>query len=371
MQQRNYAIQYIRGLAMLGVIGIHVGAYSLDSPSANIHLFAILDIFTRFSVPIFFFLSAFGLFLNHDLYSGFSYITFIKRRFHAVAIPYFVWSFLYLVRYYSSVNWSPSALLETFIFGLACYHLYFLVILLWFYLLMPVWRWLLRHIVATPLPALFILLIFQIFFNYYSSYMLHYQPQNHIVALLLQYRLNYVVLHYIFIFLFGAICALRFSDFTAFIKKYRSQINIFFFASLAALLANYYWLLYIRGLTPVDASGIVHQLNPLGVIYTLAACLFFYAQFETISSKIIASLLNTLGHYSYTVYLLHPFVLAFLTGLVLKMHLSPTPPIIVAVFFGVSLLSLLLAILMEKLSQQFYMIGVLLTGSKQRPSMKA
>jgi surface polysaccharide O-acyltransferase-like enzyme len=62
MSQRIAAIEHIRGLAMLGVIGIHTGAWSLSNPAVNIHLFALFEIVSRFSVPIFFFITAFGLF---------------------------------------------------------------------------------------------------------------------------------------------------------------------------------------------------------------------------------------------------------------------------------------------------------------------
>ena len=56
------AITYMRGLCMLGVIGIHVGSYALANPAINIHLLGLLEIVSRFTVPAFFFLSAFGLF---------------------------------------------------------------------------------------------------------------------------------------------------------------------------------------------------------------------------------------------------------------------------------------------------------------------
>ena len=56
-KQRIPAIEYIRGISMLGVIGIHTGSQYLSNPASNIHLVAMFEIFTRFSVPIFFFIS--------------------------------------------------------------------------------------------------------------------------------------------------------------------------------------------------------------------------------------------------------------------------------------------------------------------------
>ena len=57
-KQRLSAIEYIRGISMLGVIGIHVGSQYLMNPAANIHLVAVFETVTRFAVPIFFFISA-------------------------------------------------------------------------------------------------------------------------------------------------------------------------------------------------------------------------------------------------------------------------------------------------------------------------
>ena len=37
-KQRLPAIEYIRGISMLGVIGIHVGSQYMMNPSANVHL---------------------------------------------------------------------------------------------------------------------------------------------------------------------------------------------------------------------------------------------------------------------------------------------------------------------------------------------
>ena len=175
-KQKIHALDYIRGISMLGVVGIHTGSYSLSNPTVNVHLFALLEIVSRFSVPIFFFVSAFGLFLHQDITSKLNYLQFITRRSRAVLVPYLVWSLFYMIHYtFISKDfsiWHPPLVYEYFLFGLASCQLYFLVILLWFYALMPLWRFLVRHIITHPLRNLGILLLLQIIFNYYSSYAL-------------------------------------------------------------------------------------------------------------------------------------------------------------------------------------------------------
>ena len=75
------SINYMRGLCMLGVIGIHVGSAALSNPTPNLALIGLLEILSRFSVPAFFFLSAFGMFCAKkamkSLYFCCSFVVFI------------------------------------------------------------------------------------------------------------------------------------------------------------------------------------------------------------------------------------------------------------------------------------------------------
>ena len=165
------SIEYIRGVSMLGVVAIHTGSQYLLNPTPNVHLVALFEIVSRFSVPIFFFISAFGLFYRMNLAEPFEYGKFLRRRFKAVLIPYLLWSTLYIVHDNYFYGWQlfpePDYAAEIYFFGLAKYHLYFLVILIWFYLLMPLWIYLMRRM--TP-ARLVLLLIGQILFDYWSSY---------------------------------------------------------------------------------------------------------------------------------------------------------------------------------------------------------
>ena len=74
-------ITYMRGLCMLGVIGIHVGSYALQNPFVNLELISVLEILSRFGVPAFFFLSAFGLFYHTSVEGPFSYKEFMHAAF--------------------------------------------------------------------------------------------------------------------------------------------------------------------------------------------------------------------------------------------------------------------------------------------------
>lgn len=369
--QRNQSIEYIRGISMLGVVGIHTGAYSLSNPEVNVHLFALLEICTRFSVPIFFFVSAFGLFYKQDLAKPFDYVGFLLRRSQGVLIPYLLWSVFYMSHYTwisGDTNiWSPPLVYEYFLFGLASYQLYFMVILAWFYLLMPLWRHLVRTIARHPVRNLSIILVLQIAFNYYSSYILTVSSDNYYLKLAVQYRLSYLVLHYVFIFLLGAICAIKYEEYEQFITRRRSWLLYSFWATLTGMLAYYYMLLYLDNYTPEAAVNTVHQLSPVGVLYTAAATLFWYASFAKINIPIAPQVLGVLGKYSFPAYLIHPLFMYYLNDYLSSHALLMSVPVTILFFILTVLLSLSFGVVAHQVAYLFPQLGNLLIGVKKRP----
>ena len=240
---RVSAVEAIRGISMMGVIGIHIGAEYLANPSPNIHLVALFDIGTRFSVPIFFFISAFGLFYGQSLSAVFSYRDFLARRGRTVVIPYLIWSLFYIVHdaWYYGTGFPPLLSLPGILFfGNAKYQLYFMVILIWFYLLMPLWRFLLHHM---TLPLLAGILVLQIAFDDWSSFNTAFNlyiyglPEGTLLRALLFYRLNYWVMHYVFIFLLGGYIALHFDTFRTLMARHARRLYALGIISLTALLA--------------------------------------------------------------------------------------------------------------------------------------
>ncbi len=343
------SIEHIRGLSMLGVVAIHTGSQYLLNPTPNVHLVALFEIVSRFSVPIFFFVSAFGLFYRMDLTKPFEYGKFLRRRFKAVLIPYLLWSTLYLVH----DNWfhgysllpTPGYAAEIFFFGLAKYHLYFLVILIWFYVLMPLWIFFVRNM---TFKRLLILLAAQIAFDYWSSYsvalwqFVNALEPDSLPRMFLQWRLNWLVLHYVLIFVLGGVLAIHSQKFFAWCQSHKKIIGATFFATLTILLGYYYFLLAVKGYTPLEAVNTAHQLSPSGIFYTIAASIFFFTLFQF--GKLPATLknfLSVLGKNSYFVYLAHPMAITYLSLILGKLGLIMTAPN--ALIFYVATVALTLA----------------------------
>ncbi len=319
------SIKYIRGISMLGVVAIHIGSQYLSNPTPNIHLVALLEIVSRFSVPIFFFISAFGLFYNLNPYAPFDYADFLRRRFKAVLYPYLAWSVLYLVHdaiFFGGAIPNPFQLVYILFFGLAKYQLYFIVILIWFYLLMPLWIKIIRTLTPTRLAAIFLA---QVAFDYFSSYSVWlYQfsqslPDDSILKAFITWRLNYFVFHYVFIFLLGGLLSFNSKKFFAWLPKNKKQVTIFFLVTLGMLLGYYYFLIYFRDYSPLSAINTAHQLSPPGILYTIGASIFLFMVFQCcrFNEKITAAL-DLLGKNSYFVYLFHPLPITYLVMLFAK-----------------------------------------------------
>ena len=371
--ERVSAVEAIRGISMMGVIGIHIGAEYLANPSPNLHLTALFDIGTRFSVPIFFFISAFGLFYGQNPAVPFSYRAFLRRRWHAVALPYLVWSLFYILHdaWHYGMGIPPLLSIPGILFfGNAKYQLYFMVILIWFYLLMPLWRVLLRHM---TLPRLGVLLAAQVAFDYWSSFdsafnlYVYSLPEGTLLRALLFYRLNYWVMHYVFIFLLGGYIALHFDAFRALMARHTARLYALGIVSLAALLAWYYKLILVDGYTPLEGIYTAHQLSPLGIFYTIGATLALFAFFTRLGTEnVLGRAFQLLGKHSYFIYLAHPVAITYLLMMIHGAGYVLTAPIALGMYAATLLLTLIGAIFVRKIGEYLPIVNELTIGLKPK-----
>ena len=353
MKQRINSILYIRGLAMLGVVGIHTGSMVLTNPAANIHLIALLEIVSRFSVPIFFFVSAFSLFRQYPLEQPLDLKRFYQRRFSRVLLPYVAGSILYMLHYsWLTEDWSiwfPILIYQFFFFGMGCYQLYFLVILLWFYLFFPLWRAWVRQILARPIVWLTVLLLMQIGFNFYSSYLLKPTLANFYLNLGIQYRMSWWPLHYLFLFLLGGVAATKYEQVYQLLQQNYRLVRGLLTASLVTMLTHYYGLLFLSHYTLIQAVNTVHQLSPAGVLYSVTASLFLLIRFDRDLPLWLRKTLTLTGNYSYSIFWLHPFFLHYLHQWAVGLGWQVTIPVAVGLYLTTVLTSLATAIGWEKL----------------------
>lgn len=280
---RNTIIDNLRGICMLGVIGIHIGSLAL-APN-NFTLYLLLEILSRYSVPSFFFISGYGLACtDKGLLSGsrLNYIDFMKKRLRGAGLPYISWSLFYMLYFWlilppGFVSWNPLHVAYVLFFGLGCYHLYFMVILLWFYASYPLWRRLLRIIIHQSIPFMLVLLfIFQLAFNWWTTHPgLNTAGWSVLAKNFFDYRLNYLPLHYLLIFISGGLAACYWEKFIALLRRYSAIVCIIFAASVAWDVQSCYEAVTVKGYTLIDLANTYHQLSPQGLCYTVGSLLFF------------------------------------------------------------------------------------------------
>lgn len=290
---RNTIIDNLRGICMLGVIGIHIGSLALATN--NFTLYLLLEILSRYSVPSFFFISGYGLaFTDKGLLSGsrLNYIDFMKKRLRGAGLPYLSWSLFYMLYFWlilppGFVSWNPLHVAYVLFFGLGCYHLYFMVILLWFYASYPLWRRLLRIIIHQSIPFMLVLLfIFQLAFNWWTTHPgLNTAGWSALAKNFFDYRLNYLPLHYLLIFISGGLAACYWEKFITLLRRYSAMVCVIFAASVAWDVQSCYEAVTVKGYTLIDLANTYHQLSPQGLCYTVGSLLFFCLALDWLERK--------------------------------------------------------------------------------------
>ena len=290
---RNTIIDNLRGICMLGVIGIHIGSLAL-APN-NFTLYLLLEILSRYSVPSFFFISGYGLACtDKGLLSGsrLNYIDFMKKRLRGAGLPYLSWSLFYMLYFWlilppGFVSWNPLHVAYVLFFGLGCYHLYFMVILLWFYASYPLWRRLLCIIIHQSIPFMLVLLfIFQLAYNWWTTHPgLNTAGWSVLAKNFFDYRLNYLPLHYLLIFISGGLAACYWEKFIALLRRYSAMVCIIFAASVAWDVQSCYEAVTVKGYTLIDLANTYHQLSPQGLCYTVGSLLFFCLALDWLERK--------------------------------------------------------------------------------------
>lgn len=378
---RNTIIDNLRGICMLGVIGIHIGSLAL-APN-NFTLYLLLEILSRYSVPSFFFISGYGLACtDKGLLSGsrLNYIDFMKKRLRGAGLPYLSWSLFYMLYFWlilppGFVSWNPLHVAYVLFFGLGCYHLYFMVILLWFYASYPLWRQLLRIIIHKSIPFMLVLLfIFQLAFNWWTTHPgLNTAGWSVIAKNFFDYRLNYLPLHYLLIFMSGGLAACYWEKFIALLRRYSAMVCMIFAASMAWDVQSCYEAVTVKGYTLIDLANTYHQLSPQGLCYTVGSLLFFClaldwlerkAQSEGSLAKPFYKAISILSAYSMLIYFVHSLLLDWLSSAYNHFGIIMTVKKVALSYVLLVLGSLALSILLTKAFEKCSMAKLLFTGKR-------
>ena len=242
-----------------------------------------------------------------------------------------------------------------------------MVILIWFYLWFPLWRLLLKWMEKIGLGwGLAGLFLFQLAFNYWTTH-----PQVNMTGWhllwqnLFNLRLNYLPLHYVFIFMLGAVAAVRQEQWLAFLKKNFVGIFLFYVASTAYILGSAYYAFTYSHYSLLDLANTYHQLSPQGLLYTLGSILFFCAALPKLKEDgLVNRGIVLLSGYSMLIYFIHPLLLEWMSSFYYKFGIVMTVKKVSLSYFLLLVGSLLFSMGLSYVFKRCGWLRLLFTGRK-------
>lgn len=299
-----YAVDVVRFLTVGGVIAVHSTSLTVGSTARGALAAGVVLSVLHVTREVFLFLTAFVL--GHR-YRGqeIEKKSFWKRRYWLVAVPYVVWSAIYVLA--DGHLSSPLVVLARYVRDLgtggARFHLYFLLITFQLYAVFPwVLRWIRR---ARPWRLLAGSFAVELLFTAGTHYWAN-APGP--VGLVLSHPGTWLW-SYEFYVVAGVLAAIHIDTVTAWA---RSHTRLIVAASIAALglgMASYWLDMRFDGMVPVKASAV---FQPAVVLESLAAIGIQYALglwVEARAGQRLRARLTTTSDVSFGVYLAHPLLL--------------------------------------------------------------
>lgn len=192
------------------------------------------------------------------------------------------------------------------------YHIYFLVILMWFYLLFPFWRLIMKTLenyslcISLPLLAAAQIWLYKASAHFWSYP--NWIVKHDFLYNLVQFRLNYFPFFYLFVFLLGGLIAGHYEAFLSLLRRRRAFIYGLFFANVAVNAHLFYDLYYNKTMPPENIVNTLQQLSLPGFCLTITTLLFFCSLFDTLKNRPL-SWVESLSQNSFFIYLIHPLVM--------------------------------------------------------------
>lgn len=301
-----HEIDIIRILTFASVIGVHTISHTVAADDVPLHVLLALLHFTR---EPFFWITGFVLMWSY-FHRPVPMRKFWPRRFLLVGVPYLVWSLVYMVIYeYPRTHEDPSFggfvldYVKAVLTGNAWYHLYFLLVTMQVYLLVPVIAWLVKRALRQQLAILTVAAVVQLaLMSWY-----HYWP--HVLPGFVEYDAQYCF-SYTFFILAGAVCADHGEGFLAWIASNRGKVGLItaacavFYLAVFAIQRAAGASLYSAG-SPVQPAIVVWGVG-VGLGFTALGSLWSEKRRE---GSLAARTVDTATDRSFGIFLSHPLIL--------------------------------------------------------------
>jgi surface polysaccharide O-acyltransferase-like enzyme len=352
-------VVYLRAIAILAVISIHVSAYFTKMDISNFLTFFYMSVntFSHFAVPLFVCISGFVL---YNKYRGsYSLKIFYKKRLLSVVPQYTIFSALGILFMYADYksgrfpDFAIKNIIYQYLTGTAYYHLWFFVIIIQLYVLYP----LIEKIFSKSLYSykIFLILIFVLIVQ--ILYQIFFIKDMVLIGAATLF------LGYIFYFVLGMYVRSHYFDVKNAIMTL-SHPYILFLAFLSATILGI-WIQFIEYFRSLNQQltqiyiWIYGIATPLYYTLIFILCLHISLKISTTIPNKITTFIKIIGNYSFGIYLIHAFILDVIASLLLPkfgfdMNNWLFYPI---VFTFVLSSSLALAYIINKIPYSEYIIG--------------
>ncbi|WP_307470731.1 acyltransferase [Paenibacillus harenae] len=317
-------LDIVRAIGIMAVVMIHStssAVNSYDHASSFYPVYVFLNMFSKFAVPVFIFLSGFVLFYNYfgKPWTLESTGQFYKKRITKLAIPFILFSFFYwafvklvgpgfvdlktFIGYFADpVFWDKLLIGKTYT------HLYFIVIIIQFYLLAPLMLSVLKKFPALGNHIVWIGLLVQWLFIY------------KVVPL---YGLTNTASYsftYLFYFAAGAFIGIHYLKLAGWIKIRKQNASagkisawvalwtLFLGSSIYMVMNGYHFNAYNKFLISSKQLELVNEVQC--VTAGLALIQLSHWIYDKWNKTLVRALLH-IGATSFGIYLLHPVVTYF------------------------------------------------------------
>lgn len=282
MENRIEKLDILRGLAILGVIFIHLTSDRLNNfnfSEFSSYFFLLFNQLSRFCVPIFIILSGIGLTLSYNRKPE-SYFKFLHKRLSKIIPLYLIFCIIYycinLFKQHSGFD--IISLIKCIFTGNASMHLYFVPLIIQLYLLFPlINKFKSKKLVIISMLANILIIVVKAFARY-----------KHYDSILLEPLMSF---YWIFYFIFGCYITDKLD------KIKLKNINIIFYSMFLAIFIESI-LLFTRFNMTISTSSI----RPSIIFFSIAV--FAYV-FNLNISNTVTKILKYLSNASFMIYLSH------------------------------------------------------------------
>ena len=303
--KRKTEISLLNVFLCMLVIFIHVSSVPVSSLLKNSWQYGAVLVpwrLSAFAVQGFIFLSALKLFINHS--EKISYGKFYLSRLTKIVLPYLLWVLIYDIYFVSNgyFSFSFTDLLNDCLVGNLVSHFYFIIIIVQFYLLVPLWRLMVKK--ADCMIALIVSVMLTLILG---------QHLPEIISLFLRdFSFAYndrIFTTYLLYWVAGCYAGLYYEKFKEILVNQRGLISVLFVCAAAGDAV----------LSRLSFSGkiFIGWLENLHVLYCICAILFFFSIALMFSEKKAAGsrFVQLFDRSSYNIYLVHPLIIFIVNGM--------------------------------------------------------